>query len=497
MNKNVILISSSANDISDKRISDKRRGVSLGIGYLASSLINAGFNCDIVDADLYNDVSEVVKKALLYDIVGISSNSITFKNAVLIAEKIKEIKNLPIILGGYHATFKDKQILRDYNCFDIIVRGEGENVLVDLCNDYMKHNDFVKLYDGVSYKNYIGKTVMSEKIIFIDDINKIPFPLRSNMLNYPKVVINNVEMVRVPVLTSRGCPFKCSFCSVNRFRSRVLYRDIVKIVDEVELLYKEYGQIYFSIIDDNFYLNIKRCKDIINSIQERCKSDLFFSFTARADALIKYGEKELSFFKNKGCQYIEIGIENGSDEVLKRYNKKTTVYQNKEALKLMRKAKIDYVVDYILYDPWININELKENIDFMKSTNLFGHYPPILYNRIKPLPGNSYDGIGITNENYFINKDVHKIAFQMEMFNKEYQTNINLIIDNIKIRFRTNEFTKNKENTQIYIWLKILPYKLFEYLVYYEGDYSIAYNDFIKENQVDKKVTHYMETLFL
>lgn len=487
--KKIILINCPVYDSDDKRIF-----LPLGICYLAAALRNNDYICDICDANLNNPtIDEIVRMAVNYDMVGISSNTINFHNAVIIAEAIKNIKNIPILLGGHHATFEHEFIIKQYNCFDAIIRGEGETAIVQLCNDFFRNGSFSYKINGVTYKNLDGQICLSDTIILEDDIETSAFPIRDNQGEYPRKPLPYAnDKLYVSISTSRGCPYGCSFCSVTSFRSKWVARSAESVAEEAYSLYKAYSDIFIVFADDNFYINPERSKEIIRKINAKCGEIIGFSFATRADQIIRNGSEYLRFFKDNGCYSIELGVENGSNNVLKRFCKNTTANQNRLAIKMIREHGIYVAVDYILFDPETSIEELKDNIIFMKSANIFGHYPPLLFNRIKPYPGTKFtQQFGyISDEDYFKHKSVNDIYECIQKYKEELHSRISGFMDIIELNIQAGKSDRSQKSD--YIWLKMLPYNVFEKLVNCNtSNYYEYYDSLISDMKIEEHISFF------
>ena len=461
---------------------DKRNFLPLGICYLAASLRENRYHCDILDGNVrFTPIEEIVEQALCYDLVGISTNTINFDNAIEIARKIKSRRNLPILLGGHHATFEHKTIINEYNCFDAIVRGEGESAIVALCNDYFSHNGFSEKITGVTYKDLRGTVFLSDTILLNDEIDELPFPVRDGQENYPrKPFPNEQDKLYVSISTSRGCPYGCSFCSVTSFRPKWVARKAEKVAEEAYQLFKKHKDIYIVFADDNFYVDPERSKNIISKIQERCGVKLGFSFATRADQIIQNGAGNLKFFKENGCCSIELGVENGANRMLERCCKKTTAEENKYAIDLIRENGIHVAVDYIMFDPETTIDELKENVEFMKSANIYGLFPPLMYNRIKPYPGTRFtEKYGyISDKEYFRDANVEAVFESIQKYKTDYFDDVNSLIDYLEQKIEAEQ-AGHKEKAD-YIWIATLPYRIFEALVNCTSNIYEEYESLVK-----------------
>lgn len=484
--KKIILINSPVYE-SD----DKRNFLPLGICYLAAALRKNDYICDIYDGNLdYPTIDEIATTAVQYDMVGISSNTVNFPNAIKIAETIKRIKNIPIILGGHHATFEHKTIINTYDCFDVIICGEGDTAIVKLCDDFFTNGKFENKITGVTYLNLAGEKVFAESILLEENVENLPFPVRDNQEKYPrKPLPYENDKLYVSISTSRGCPYGCSFCSVTNFRNKWVARKADDVAEEAYQLYKNYPDIFIVFADDNFYIDPERSKEIISKIQKKCGEKIGFSFATRADQILRHGPEYLSFFKENGCYSIELGVENGSNDMLKRFCKNITADQNRQAIQLIRKQGIYVAVDYILFDPETSLYELKENIGFMKSANIFGHYPPLLFNRVKPYPGTLFSQhfTSETDDDYFKYKEVYDIFECIQQYKDDFHKRVNLVMDIIESSLQAGNNAKFLKTD--YIWLKMLPYNIFEKLVNSKMDYFIAYHALLNEMQIEDHIS--------
>lgn len=152
---------------------DKRHFPPLGIASIAASLREKGYSCDVIDGDLpeYQSIEKIVVCLLDYDLIGISATTPSLPNAVIIAERIKQVKEIPIVLGGHCATFMHNVIIEKYNCFDAIIRGEGESPLVALCDDYFSHGALTIPFDFLTAKNINGVRHIAKSIAVEEDLD--------------------------------------------------------------------------------------------------------------------------------------------------------------------------------------------------------------------------------------------------------------------------------------------------------------------------------------
>lgn len=473
---------------------DDRHFPPLGIGSMAASLRAKGYVCDIIDGDLPENqsVEAIVERLLTYDLIGISATTPSLQNAVWIAEMVKKVRDIPIVLGGHCATFMHQEIVERYTCFDVIVRGEGESAIIALCKDYFANGMFAKAHDYITAKNINGRPHLAKTIAIEEDLDSLPFPIRDGFGQY----FDNNEIITIS--SSRGCPYGCSFCSATNFRSKWGFRSPQNIADEVYEIFLKKKDFKIIFVDDNFYVNPVRSIEILKKIQEKCGRKFEFVFATRADQIVNNGVEYLEELKQYGCIEIEMGIENGSTSALKRYNKNISPEQNKQAIQMLLALQIRPAVDYVLFDPETTRDELSENVNFLKSAKLWGYDPPLIYERIVTFPGTEFtkrhpqlyrEDCIIASNIYFQDKQVLEIYKCMQQFRLRYQNKINLLI----MQMRSANFCESYAHsyTSELLWLKLLPYRLLEKLVETSKDYRTVYEAFLLGNEVSSRLQKY------
>ena len=246
------------------------------------------------------------------------------------------------------------------------------------------------------------------------------------------------------IVSSRGCAFQCSFCSISAHYSgysegKVRSRSAENIVDEIEGVIKRKKRGYLCISDDNFFYDIKGVLAIIKELKKR-HIELPILCTTRADQIIK-NEKYIPYLRKNGVLWIELGVESGNDQVLKRFKKGITVQENKKALQILGDNDIGIIMDFIMFDPKTTIEELEININFLEEYDSFCHDPKKIYNRLDLFAGTSY-GTWMQSEGRW--KDIHdptdyefeerKVGQVFEVlmeFARNYQRRLDSIIENI------------------------------------------------------------------
>ena len=456
---------------------DTRRLMPLGVAYLAAALRENSYSCNIIDGNIKSiSITKIAEESTGYDMVGVSSYTSNFRNAVKIAEAIKELKDIPILLGSYHAIFEHDKIIKEHSCFDAIVRGEGERVLIALCDDYFANGKFTYPVNGVTYKSLNGREHVTDTVNIIEDLDNLSFPVRDGHEKYfTQAMRKGAKKQYMTIISSRGCPYKCSFCSITHYRNNWSPRSPENVSNEIAGLYQKFGDLYILFSDDNFYIDPERAKEIIRITNQKCGKVMDFKFSTRADQIIRGGVEPLLFFKANGCKAIEIGIESGSDAALKRFCKNVTAEQNQKAIEMVKSAGIEIIIDFIMFDPETTLVDLKKNIEFLKSVGEFCTYPPKLFNKIFPYPGTPFTqnfNPGKYNK-YFHNENVCEIYLLMNKYNKEIMPYISKILDFFE---NNQELQVNDPETRLeQYFLVSISYKLFEALVECDGNYIETY----------------------
>jgi radical SAM superfamily enzyme YgiQ (UPF0313 family) len=235
---------------------------------------------------------------------------------------------IPIVAGGIHFTIYAEKILDNCSSIDWIILGEGENSIVQLANLLESGGMDLRSIDGVAYRE-AGKTVIQPKTRFIENIDRIPFPayeliqlsdyfVDTSAWHNPKGLPINTS---IPVITSRSCPHRCSFCSMYQVMGeRWRARSARNVVDEIEWLYHKYNHHHFSFMDDNLTLNKKRAMEICRLIRER-NLDLQFE-TPNGLSLKSLDEETIDCLVEAGMVRTYLAIESGSDYIRNQIMKK-------------------------------------------------------------------------------------------------------------------------------------------------------------------------------
>jgi len=338
----------------------------LGSLYIAGVLMREGIEASILDQAIKNlSIDQTIQwvKKENPDIVGFSVCGSSAREAFKVAEAVKtEMPDATVVLGNYHATFNAERILKKYPSIDVVVRGEGEYTSLDLVKCLEKGYQ-LKEVEGITFRNH-GKIVSTPDRPLIKNINELPFPNRSLIdAEYTSLIHGVVAATKrfTTVVSSRGCPFQCTFCGCRKFARGVWRpRSVENIMKELEYLKSE-GYEQFLFVDDNFTLNTKR---VVNLCQMMRKENLNMEWfcDSRVDHVSYDMFREMV---KAGCKILYFGIESANQRILNYYKKGITPDQSRNAINKARKALMDVIVgSFIVGAPDETKKEVENTLRF-------------------------------------------------------------------------------------------------------------------------------------
>jgi len=337
----------------------------LGLAYLAS-VLRKDNEVRIIDSDILDYGMEDVRRELKRfnpDIVGITSVTPSIPQAYEVAKIAKEVReNSIVVMGGPHVTFLPEQTLKECKDVDIIVKGEGEKITKELA-DAIENKEPLENVRGITFRKE-DKIVNNKPMPFIRNIDAIPFPSR-DLLPVDKYQVNGTRYTTM--ITSRGCPFGCSFCSSSRlFGGYWRGRSPENVLDEMRIIYEDYETKNIEFMDDTFTLDQKRVEQICDGIIKE-GWDITWGASSRVDTITK---KLVEKMKKAGCWVLFLGIESGCQRILDAIGKRITIHQVMKAVKIVKDAGIRVLGSFILGFPGDNFKTIKQTINFAKSLNL-------------------------------------------------------------------------------------------------------------------------------
>jgi radical SAM superfamily enzyme YgiQ (UPF0313 family) len=319
----------------------------LGIAYIAAVVEREGIGVRIIDCeaeDIGIDDLEARIRRYKPKLVGVTGTTPSFNYCVQTAKAVKGIdESITVVLGGSHASALPKQIMGKHDCFDYVVAGEGEFAFLEIARHVLDGKRLGSTTGIYTRKN--GRVKGTGLAPIIENLDDLPFPARHLLPvgNYrPPADLAICIGGKAPltpyttIITTRGCPFNCVFCSQPVFGRRFRARSAKNVVDELEHVHSKYGVKFVNIYDDTFTIIKKRVIDICKEIRKR-RLDIAFYCRSRIDTI---DDETLKYLKSAGCEIISYGVEAGSDRVLKRIRKNITVQQTKRIFRETHKRGI-------------------------------------------------------------------------------------------------------------------------------------------------------------
>lgn len=343
----------------------------LGLMYIASVIEKLGHSVEIIDFRVFDYSDEfILKKIVRADFVGISVFTHSCKLAKQLASRIKELSDdILIIIGGPHCTFLKEKALEDIPEADIAVVLEGETVIKEIIK-YLQGKRNISDIPGIYYKegNLIKKGKPFE---IVENLDLISFPARhlidgSKYGKFPGYDLSKLNYTSM--MTSRGCPFRCRFCTryCNVFpRWGYRERSSDNVVKEFIELNDKYG--FVTIIDDNFLSNTKRAHLIFDELIEHGTDIQIQIFGTRSDCADRVLFDKM---KRANVRFISFGIESGNQDVLDFYNKELTLSQIRTAIKLAADYGFFTSATIILGAPIETKRHISNTINFICSLPL-------------------------------------------------------------------------------------------------------------------------------
>lgn len=316
--------------------------------------------------DLEKRINEV-------DVIGISSATLEWFLARVMAERIKSNDpEIPVVLGGIHATFAGEHALKTSKV-DYVVRGEGEKTLPELLETIEKDKDLKDIL-GISYKNDGGVIINKNRpLLTVSELEDTPLPAFD-------LLPSNIHQ-HLPIETSRGCKFSCAFCSVpfkkiwRGLNPEAVQKRVDHALDYTEKLYKDEKGIF--LVDDNFTTDRKRAEQILLNFSKTDFNGANLFMEARINDLLESNIIEIC--KNIPLGEIQVGVECGYDEGLRKIKKGLKIDNVRKFASLIKKHGILEYIHYgfIVGFPWETKEDCLRTIDFAYS--LISEYGGLAY----------------------------------------------------------------------------------------------------------------------
>ena len=297
------------------------------------------------------------------DIIGIYMASTYYDKAKSAIEVCRRaLPNSIIIAGGPHSSALPVETLNEIPELDICVVGEGEITMYEIVKS-LQENSELSMVDGIVFRN--NKEIISTKPRdLIKDLDIVPFPDRDLFPHdkYKGMPLFIREKPSFVVITSRGCPYQCAYCSKDVFRDTYRGRSFKNVCDEIEELISKYGAKEIQFYDDEFTMNRKRTMDLCDEMIRR-NFKIRWSCIARVDLV---DEELLLKMKQAGCWLIAYGVESGNQEILDNIKKGYTIKQVISSFEMTRKIGIKILAYFMVGLPGETEETYQETIKLSK-----------------------------------------------------------------------------------------------------------------------------------
>ncbi|MDI6733011.1 MAG: radical SAM protein [Planctomycetota bacterium] len=404
----------------------------LGLAYIAAVLEEHNHKVKIIDRDLSlkenrldfektdRDTLDLIN-SFNPEIVGFTVTTPNVSDANYVSTLIKkEIPKITTIIGGPHCIGEPILTLQKCPSIDILVRGEGENTMLEIANG-------CNLTDitGIVYRNKENIVSNPDRPV-IQNLDSLPLPARHLLrmdlyLRPSRFTSRNLSLRTTHIFTARGCPYRCHYCAGPiSFGGKVRYHSPERVVSEIDYLISEYSieALYFA--EDMFLANKKRARKMLSLFIEKGINKKIKWMAQLSTNIV---DKEyLELMKDAGCVHVEYGFESGSQRILDLMNKKATVKKNLMAVNLTKEVGLRFQGNIITGYPGETEEDFHKTLDFLRKTkphnigfNLFMPLPgSFIYNKLKAegkhLP--DWDSIGDPEMSQIIYADMSKPRFE-------------------------------------------------------------------------------------
>jgi radical SAM superfamily enzyme YgiQ (UPF0313 family) len=328
--------------------------------YVASALRAQGHEVEILDLLLARTTPDKIERRMERfrpEVVGVTSVTLNHHLAEGIAEVVRKCdEQVPIVMGGPHVSFEIEGSFRNLPALDYIAIGEGEHTMLELVRALEGRMDLRDVRGLAGIDRSTGKAWRNAARPLEDDLDTLPNPAR-DLLPLPRYLAFDAH---ASVVTSRGCPYECIFCSAPAWTGRqVRYRDPAACVDEIEELAR-LGFTEISIEDDLFTLYRKHFLAVCNELLRR-NTGIRWNAFSRVDTV---NPEILDLMARAGCQAICYGVESGNQEVLDLVKKKSNLAKVKEAMRMSQDVGITALASFIIGLPGETEATLRKTVEF-------------------------------------------------------------------------------------------------------------------------------------
>jgi anaerobic magnesium-protoporphyrin IX monomethyl ester cyclase len=429
----------------------------LGIAYLISYARTIGKNevffhdeNFIARYNLDNELDIAIRK-YNPNYIGIAFPSSAIKRVLQVAQYIKENHgDITVFAGGYHPTSEPEATLQFIPQIDFFILGQAEYVFGHLGSDW-------QMADNIAYLNsscgYVQNPIQNH-LKTIDDIPIIDRTIFDSKYYRPNHVISGIFGKTATIMTSRGCPYNCAFCSNKLINKKVRFHSINYVLDEIDSIFSQIGKMdYFWFLDVMFLANWSRIRELCETlIKTKILGETRWAATVAPNVI---SEDKVRLMKKAGCFYLSFGLESNSPNSLKLMNKVATPKDNERAVEICNRLEILANSAFLFGIPGETESDLQDTINFVTKHNIFSTG----INTMKPLPGSTYYdqfiSEGIIKQSI---EDWHSIS-SIHHLSEYFNNNLSFDIYN---NYRQKFYKVTKRNAKLN-YLRANKWKLLKY----------------------------------
>ena len=355
----------------------------IGVMSIASFLEERGVDVAILDCyarplPLPELLAEIERRSP--DVVGFSCTTSSFLEGYGIAEALKErLPETRVVFGGAHACSVGVSLLDSFPAIDCLVIGEGERTFHELVSSGFRN---VETIPGVGYRRD-GKGTLSSVRELIDDLDSLPFPAYHRLPGFPQryflPLFSYPTAPNSSIISSRGCPYQCSYCDRSVFNRGFRYNSPEYIVEHLKLLHRDYGIRHVFFYDDLFSTDRERVARFCE-LKEAARLPVTYNCIARLEHV---DAGLLALLKRSGCWQVNFGIESGDPEVIRKHRKYYGLDEVQQKLALVRQAGMRVKGLFMVGLPGETEESIRRTIDYALELPL----DEINVTKFTPFPG--------------------------------------------------------------------------------------------------------------
>lgn len=367
----------------------KDKTVHLGLGYLASYARSIHSDLEIIILDTRVATKKETRAFFekSFDLIGITVLSPVYFEVINILKLLKEGNNkIKVCLGGPYVTTLMEEIFIETPA-DFAVYGEGELTFSELIY-HLKGEKKIEDINGLMYKSESGEIKINSPRNYILDLDTLPMPA------YDLFHMNRYPLHRI--VTSRGCPFRCSFCnSSSIWEYKWRKRSAKKLIEEIEFLISNYKYKTFNFSDNSFNIDLERVNEFCELIIKK-GINILWSTPIRVELITPILAKKM---KQAGCYSIGIGIESANNTILANMDKQSTIEKINKGIRIFKEAGIEVLGQFVIGSPGDTLDTIKESLEYAKNSEL----DFVMFYSILPFKGTSQWEYVKNNGNLYTN----------------------------------------------------------------------------------------------